>query len=154
MRQLLTASIVLLATLATAQTKQAGARSSDQRRLEFTIKGLSKDTIYLAGYYGNKLLYNDTAVADAKGKVVFAKPRGYKAGVYAVVIPGPRYFEFLVNEPVVQMSSDTLDLGGALTVQKSPENQVFLDYIRFLNDKRKEADAMGKQRDAAEDPIR
>src|ERR1043165_4319449 len=86
----------------------------DQRRLEFHIKGSAKDTVYLASYYGNKLFYTDTCVSDAKGTIVFNRKKGYKPGVYAVVIPGPKYFEFLANEPEVVMESDTLDLNEHL----------------------------------------
>ncbi len=155
MRVLATASAILLSLLAAAQSKPAASTDpKDQRRLEFTINGIAKDTIYLANYYGNKLMYNDTALADAKGKVVFDDKKGYKPGVYAVVIPGPRYFEFLVSEPAVQMSSDTADLGGKLTVQKSVENQVFMDYVRFINAQRKEADVVHKEREATVDPIK
>jgi thiol-disulfide isomerase/thioredoxin len=154
MRASLTATALLFGILSMGQAKPAASTDpQDQRRLEFTIKGTGKDTIYLANYYGNKLMYNDTAVADAKGKVVFAKKKGYKPGVYAVVIPGPRYFEFLVSEPLVQMSSDTADLGGKLTVEKSVENQVFMDYVRFINAQRKEADAVHKEREGSSDPI-
>jgi thiol-disulfide isomerase/thioredoxin len=130
------------------------AQAQDQRKLEFTIKGLSKDTVYLANYYGSKLYYNDTALADAGGRVVFARPKGYKAGVYAVVVPGPKYFEILVNEPLVQIETDKEDLMGGLVVKKSRENQVFLDYVRFINAKRSEADAVNKEREASEDPVR
>jgi thiol-disulfide isomerase/thioredoxin len=155
MRQLVTACALLVGVIATAQTKpSASPEANDQRRFEFTIKGVVKDTVYLANYYGNKLMYNDTAVADAKGRVVFANKKGYKPGVYAAVIPGPRYFEFLVSEPFVQMTSDTADLGGKLTVVKSVENQVFMDYVRFINAQRKEADAVNKEREATEDPIK
>ncbi len=155
MRKPAIAALLLLGSAALAQpSSPATPAPQDQRRLEFTIKGVVKDTIYLANYYGNKLMYNDTAIADGKGKVVFANKKGYKAGVYAVVIPGPRYFEFLVNEPLVQMSSDTLDLGGKLTIEKSVENQVFLDYVRFINAQRKEAEGVSKERDASEDPIK
>ncbi len=155
MRQFATASALLLALVTSAQKPTAGSSDpKDQRRFEFTIKGVVKDTIYLANYYGNKLLYNDTAIADAKGKVVFANKKGYKPGVYAVVIPGPRYFEFLANEPLVVMSSDTTDLGAKLEIQKSAENQVFMDYVRFINAQRKEADALHKEREATADPIR
>ncbi len=155
MRQLATASAFFLGILATAQSKPAESTDpNDQRRFEFTIKGVVKDTVYLANYYGNKLMYNDTAVADAKGKVVFAKKRGYRAGVYAVVIPGPRYFEFLANEPLVVMSSDTTDLGGKLAIEKSEENRIFLDYVRYINTQRKEADAVHKEREATDDPIK
>lgn len=155
MRSFVAASTLLLSVFAIAQSKPtASTDPKDQRRFEFTIKGVVKDTVYLAGYYGNKLMYNDTAVADAKGKVVFAKKRGYRPGVYAVVIPGPRYFEFLVNEPLVVMNSDTSDLGGKLEVVNSKENQVFMDYVRFINAQRKEADMVHKEREATVDPIK
>ena len=155
MRILATASALFLCVLATAQSKPtASTDPKDQRRFEFTIKGIVKDTVYLANYYGNKLMYNDTAIADGKAKVVFAKKRGYRAGVYAVVIPGPRYFEFLANEPLVVMNSDTADLGGKLVVVNSPENQIFMDYVRYINVQRKEADGVHKEREATEDPIK
>ncbi len=85
-------AFAVLSTLLAFSTA-TGVVAQDQRRLEFTIKGADKDTIFLANYYGSKLYYNDTAVADARGHVVFASAKGYKAGVYAVVVPGPKYFE-------------------------------------------------------------
>lgn len=143
---------VLLFTLTGAFTPSF-AQDAPVRDIEITIPGIEKDTIYLANYYGNKLYYADTCVADAKGRAIFKSPKGYKAGVYAVVIPGPKYFEMIVNEPVIRMSTDTLDLIGNLTVKSSKENQVFLDYIRFLNSKKKESDAVKARMDAQKDPI-
>ena len=35
-----------------------------QNSLVVHVDGLSEDTVYLAHYYGAKLFYNDTAVAD------------------------------------------------------------------------------------------
>ncbi|MBL7952324.1 MAG: redoxin domain-containing protein [Flavobacteriales bacterium] len=129
------------------------AQDGPKRDVEVTINGLAKDTVYLANYYGSKLYYSDTAVADAKGKVVFHSARGYKAGVYAVVVPGPKYFEVILNEPVVKLATDTTDLLGKLVVKASKENQVFLDYIRFLNEKKKESDILRGQMEAVKDPI-
>lgn len=143
---------VLLFTLTGAFTPSF-AQDAPVRDIEITIPGIEKDTIYLANYYGNKLYYADTCVADTKGRAIFKSPKGYKAGVYAVVIPGPKYFEMIVNEPVIRMSTDTLDLIGNLTVKASKENQVFLDYIRFLNSKKKESDAVKARMDAQKDPI-
>jgi len=143
---------VLLFTLTGAFTPSF-AQDAPVRDIEITIPGIEKDTIYLANYYGNKLYYADTCVADAKGRAIFKSPKGYKAGVYAVVIPGPKYFEMIVNEPVIRMSTDTLDLIGNLTVKASKENQVFLDYIRFLNSKKKESDAVKARMDTQKDPI-
>lgn len=129
------------------------AQDAPEREIEVTIAGTAKDTVFLANYYGNKLYYADTAVADAKGKVVFKSQRGYKAGVYAVVVPGPKYFEVVVNEPEIRLSTDTADLLGKLVVKSSRENQLFLDYIRFLNQQKKESDLLRSQLDANKDPI-
>ncbi len=146
----LSASLTLWTLLSLATI--SGVHAQDQRRLEFTIKGAAKDSVFLANYYGSKLYYNDTAVADSKGHVVFASAKGYKAGVYAVVVPGPKYFEILVNEPLVQIETDTIDLNGHLIVKKSRENEVFQAYVRFVNEQRKLVEDIGKRRDATEEP--
>lgn len=121
--------------------------------IEVHIEGAAKDTIYLANYYGNKLFYNDTAIADTKGKVVFNKARGYKAGVYAVVVPGPKYFEMLVNEPRIVLSTDKNDLMGKLVVKDSKENAIFSEYIRFLNARKLDGDALRASKDSEQDPV-
>ncbi len=127
------------------------AQDAPKREIEVIINGISKDTVYLANYYGNKLYYADTCVADTKGKVLFKSPAGYKAGMYAVVIPGPKYFEVVMNEPVIKLSTDTTDLLNNLVVRTSNENKLFVDYIRFLNAKKKESDALRAQN--GNDPI-
>ncbi len=123
-------------------TNTFSQNTSDQRRIDVTVAGVSKDTIYLANYYGNKLYYADTTMADAKGHFVFQRKSGYKAGVYAVVVPGPKYFEILVDEPEIVLHTDTADLLGHLVVKKSQQNQLFVDYIKHLNVQRKLAEAL------------
>lgn len=121
--------------------------------MQFTIAGTAHDTVYLANYFGNKLYYSDTTVANAKGVSVFERAAGYKAGVYAVVIPGPKYFEFIVNEQVIEMRSDTTALNEHLVVERSDENKLFQRYVRYLSDKKAEADEVNKKMQATEDPI-
>lgn len=149
MRKTSLCTLLLCLSAPTFTTAQDGPR----REIEVSITGTAKDTVYLANYYGSKLYYADTAIADAKGKAVFNSARGYKAGVYAVVVPGPKYFEVIVNEPVMKLATDTADLMGKLEVKQSQENQVFLDYIRYLNTKKKESDIARAQMDAVRDPI-
>ena len=127
--------------------------AQEQRRLEFRLTGAENDTVYLANYYGNRLFYTDTAMANAKGEVVFAREKGYKAGVYAVVVDGSKYVEFIVNEPTVRLETKTSDLMGAMVVQKSDENTLFFDYIRFLNARKKEGDSLRTVMDRITDPI-
>jgi len=144
-----TTTLLALALIGTALT----AQDIPKRTIEVRINGAAKDTVYLANYYGNKLYYTDTAIADAKGNVVFNSPRGYKAGVYAVVVPGPKYFEVVVNEPVIELATEKSDLLGRLEVMKSKENEVFIGYIKFLNERKLEGDALRAQLDGAADPI-
>ena len=146
-----TTTLAVLFSLVLAATAQA--QDAPKREIEATITGAGKDTIYLANYYASKLYYADTAIADAKGKAVFHSPKGYKAGLYAIVVPGPKFFQVVVNEPVIKLVTDTADLLKHLEVKLSKENQVFLDYIRYLDDRKKESDLLRTQLDKAQDPI-
>jgi len=147
--------ITLLTALAPALllAQKAPEENAPKRTLDVTITGCPKDTIYLANYYGNKLYYADTAIADAKGRALFKDEKGYKAGVYAVVAPGPKLFEVILNEPTIVVSTEKEDLLGKLQVRTSKENEVFLAYIRFLNERKAEGDQLRAQQEANKDPI-
>ncbi|MCB9178439.1 MAG: redoxin domain-containing protein [Flavobacteriales bacterium] len=129
----------------------ATAQDAPKRQIEATITGASSDTIYLANYYGSKLYYADTAIADARGKAVFHSPKGYASGLYAIVAPGLKFFQVLVNEPVIKFATDTTDLVKHLEVKVSKENQVYLDYIRYLDDRKKERDLLRTQLEEQQD---
>ncbi len=107
--------------------------------LQFRIQGVKDTTVYLAYYYGNKLFYADTAKADAKGVVLFGKKK-HDPGMYAVVVPGGKYFEVLLNNEAVRMDTDTVDLVGKMTVKQSEENRLFYAYMHFLSAQRKKAE--------------
>ena len=153
-RNLIVLCLLLCSAEASPQKTAPPAPSTDQRRLEFNIAGPAGDTVYLANCYGNRLYYADTCVADPKGRVVFNSKNGYKAGVYAVVIPGPKYFEMIVNEPEVIMNSDKADLHGKLMVKQSVENQLFTDYITLLNGTNKASEALSHSSPMKKDALK
>ena len=130
------------------------AAAQEQRTIEVQVKGAQGDTLYLANYVGNKLFYADTAVADAQGMAVFAREKGYRAGVYALVAPGPEYFEFIVNEPVIELTTSKSDLKGDLKVVRSVENERFIAYIRYLDEQRQRLDQVRGERERTMDPIK
>ncbi|MBD3636777.1 MAG: DUF5106 domain-containing protein [Crocinitomicaceae bacterium] len=101
------------------------------QKLEFNIGGMKDTTIYMAKYLGPKLYYADTAYSK-NGKVVFDGSK-HPRGLYAVITPGTRFFEFIVDgENVVMNASDVNDLVGTMKVVKSENNKVFYDYILFM----------------------
>lgn len=123
----------------------AFSQSTDAYELKFKVRGVQDTTVYLANYYGSKLYYKDTAIANTKGEIVFTGKKALPTGKYAVVVPGPKYFELYVQEQRFQMETDTADFVKHMQVKNSPNNQLFYDYIHFVIEKRKESEVLTKQ---------
>jgi thiol-disulfide isomerase/thioredoxin len=102
-----------------------------------TIRNLKYTTIYLANYYGNKLYYNDTTRIDSKGKFEFEGKPFNECGKYALVMPGPVYFDFIVADEQIELEADHSANIDKIVIKKSINNTVFFDYIRYINEKRK-----------------
>ena len=107
-----------------------------QNNLTVHVEGLSNDTVYLAHYYGAKLFYNDTSVADANGTVVFEGKPFEEGGKYAVVVPGPKFFEFLMVDEPMEFRTTATNPSGDVEVIQSKENDVFYGYLNFIKEKR------------------
>ena len=119
--------------------------SSFTQQLKFKINGLNDTTIFLGRYLGDRLYYADTSYS--KNGVVQFKKDNYKAGVYALICPGPKYFEFIMADKEVEMETSIEAFIPAMKVKKSIENKLFYDYIQFINKKKNEAEAYKKAGD-------
>lgn len=124
--------LITISAFANAQSTKAKLPYSIKGKIE----GLQNVDIYLANYYGNKLYYNDTCHVDAKGNFEFAGKLFNECGKYALVMPGPRYFDFIASDEqiIINCSADA-DL-SKINVVQSKENKLFFDYIRYINGKR------------------
>jgi len=121
-----------------------GINISAQYNLKFKIKGLSDTTVYLARYLGNRLYYADTT--QAKNGVATFKKDHYEGGVYAVICPGPKYFEFIMADKTVEIETSMSDFISNMKVIKSKENKIFYDYIGFINIKKPLAQKIGEEK--------
>ena len=115
---------------------------SAQNTMKFKINGLQNTEVYLANYYGNKLYYNDTAKTDDLGFVRFEGKKFEEGGKYALVTPGPKFFEFLVADENLYIETNVNDLVGDMVIHESKNNKVFYEYLNFISDKRKEREPM------------
>ncbi len=137
---------LLLLTLSVASFAQI-----KDYQYKFNVKGVKdKDTIYLANYLGKQLYYNDTAIADKAGNFTFKRKREIQPGQFAVVTPGSKYFEIIINEPTFSMKTDTTDFVKNMVIEGSQENKVFYDYIKFINSKKDEVVPVREKYDKAE----
>lgn len=109
-----------------------------QNQLKFKINGLQNTEVYLANYYGNKLYYNDTAKTDDLGFVKFEGKKFEEGGKYALVTPGPKFFEFLVADEDIYIETNVNNLVEDMVIHQSENNKVFYEYLNFISDKRKE----------------
>lgn len=109
------------------------------------ITGLKDTSVYLANYYGNKLYYNDTAAVDSKGNFSFPGKPYNECGKYALVMPGPKYFDFIVADENIFLEADTSNNVEKIKVKESENNKAFFDYIRYINDKRKLREPIDKE---------
>lgn len=102
------------------------------QKLTFNISNLNDTTIYICKYLGVNLFYADTAVMK-KGVVVFDGSK-HQSGLYAVVLPGMKYFEFIHDHEEVNISVvNTHDPMSSVKVVKSENNKVFYQYVNYFN---------------------
>jgi len=127
--------LVIVTAFGSFSTNNSKAQDSPYT-ISGQVHGLKDTVVYLANYYGDKLYYNDTAKVDSKGFFEFEGKPYDEGGKYAFVIPGPKYFDFLVADEDIQFETDTLNRVENIKVHKSENNKIFFDYIQFINEKR------------------
>lgn len=103
-----------------------------------------KDTIcYLGNYYGDQTVISDTGKVDSKGLCTFEGDVKLPGGIYLIITPSKKYFEFIFDRDLnISFEADTTDFTGTLKVKGSPDNQLFYDYLRFISKKAKEAEPL------------
>lgn len=104
--------------------------------IQVQVDGLNQDTVYLAHYYGNKLYYSDTTVTDAEGRLTFPGRPFEQCGKHAIVIPGPKYFEFIAVTEDIVIETNAADPTANVNVIESDENKVFYEFLGFIGERR------------------
>jgi thiol-disulfide isomerase/thioredoxin len=104
------------------------------------IKGLADTNVILAYYYGDKQYVKDTFPVNAKGELRITGSDTLGGGVYMLVFPDKNYFEFIVAEPVFTLETEKGNMVKAMKVKGSPENTYFFEYLRFIEDRKRDAE--------------
>lgn len=108
--------------------------------LNITFANFKNNECYLGHHFGEKQFVIDTGKIDVNGKVHFQSDKNdIIGGLYMIILPSKKYFEFILNERKFDMEGDTTDFLNTLTFAGSVENNVFYEDLRFLDAKKKEA---------------
>lgn len=132
-----TGLMVLIPGVLMAQNKTIAPVKS--HKIQVQVEGLNQDTVYLAHYYGNKLYYADTTITDNKGNFEFEGRAPEACGKHAIVIPGPKYFEFLAVTEDIALKTKSSDPTRFVEVIESDENKIFYNYLKFIQERRLKA---------------
>ncbi|MCK4345305.1 MAG: DUF4369 domain-containing protein, partial [Bacteroidales bacterium] len=116
-------------------------------KIDLKIEGLKDTSVFIAYHFGDKKFIHDTITLDNKGVGAFQGDKDLPGGVYLVVFPNMKFFEVLVSDDqYFSCETDTADLIGKLKFKGSEENNVFLDYQRFMIQQQKLSQELRKRR--------
>lgn len=119
-----------------------------QDKIKLTVKTAVPDTskyVYLAHYRGYKQFIKVDSAKVHKGLLNFeSKEEPWGGGMYLVVFSSSKYFELLVSgkEKDIFMEFDTTNFIQSVNFKKSPENNHYYAFRKFMNGKMEEAKAL------------
>ncbi|MCK9612918.1 MAG: DUF5106 domain-containing protein [Bacteroidales bacterium] len=107
-------------------------------KIRAKITGVADSNCYLGHYYGQHQYIDDTAKANSKGELLFEGAEPLPGGIYFIVTPKKRFFEFIINtEQELTLETDTSDLVKNMKIKGSKENQLFYEYLNYANEGQK-----------------
>jgi len=118
--------------------------------IEVQVKGISDTTLILGHHFNDKLFPDDTITVNKHGKGTFASDSLLKGGMYLVLTPAHGYFDILVDkDQQFKLTTDTADMVGHMVVEGSTDNALFIGYQQFMIQKRRESEALIKEKETA-----
>jgi peroxiredoxin len=117
-------------------------------QVKVTLDGIKDSTIYLANYYGSKILKVDSIRLDHQGGGVFTKSTKRPEGIYVIYMNKDNYFDFLIG------SDQTFSITTSFTSQAkrnfsgAVESEAFQSYQEFLSIQRAKQIRLQKEAEA------
>jgi thiol-disulfide isomerase/thioredoxin len=111
--------------------------------IRIKINGLAEKQVILGHYLSKSMYPDDTTLLDSKGSASFTGSKKFPEGMYLMYLPNSRYFEIILGEDqTFSLEVDTTDFLKSLTIKGSEENQVFLNFQKFMVTLRRQADSL------------
>jgi len=146
MNNLLTAFLFIVVSI-TLPTDLFGAKDrNDEFTITIKVEGLKDTSCQLAYYFGKKQYIRDSLEIDHKGTCVI-KSENLPGGIYLLVLPGNKFFEFIVSGTEKEFSLKTSydDLNAKMEISGSLENEVFFKNLNYVTSVQKKLNALNKR---------
>lgn len=112
--------------------------------IKITFKPFKNQYIYLGHYFGKTYPIIDSALLNDKGEAVFKGSKPLPGGIYLVGYPNKAgFFELLIDRnQQFAVIADTATIAKGAKFVKSPDNDMFVQYQQFMDNKGKEISAL------------
>jgi len=124
-----------------------------QYDIDISLLGYENDTVVIGNYYGDRTLVKDTIYREANGKFKLHGPDTLASGVYLILLkPDNNYSQFLVNgiDNEFEIEWEVKD-PTAVKITGSKDNELFYEYMRYLEELRPRADKLKEKIAAAKE---
>lgn len=117
-------------------------------KIRVKLENYPEKELTLGFHYGDKQYVKDTAYVDAEGWFSFEADTLLPCGVYLLVLkPDNSFIQMLLSDQDqdFSMTTDAKDSVNKMKVKGSDDNEVFYEYLKYLNKLRPEADTLRAQ---------
>ena len=145
-------SLLLFSALFLFSARAATANGGHQ--ISVKLKNYEEQQLFLGYHYGDKQYLQDTVEKNAKGFFVFEGDEPLPPGVYLVVMaPDNKFFQLLVTneEQNFKVFADAENPSQNIRFEGAPDNELFYQYLSFLEEKKPVADKLAAEMEAAEE---
>lgn len=111
-----------------------------QYRISLSIPPFKNDTLLFGHYFSESLVLKDTFYTDNEGKAMIRGEEDLPEGMYTIFFPNKNRFDLLVDkDQQFSVTTDTVNILASTKISGSKDNEIFYNYLAFLDQKRKES---------------
>jgi thiol-disulfide isomerase/thioredoxin len=118
------------------------------------IPKLKNQKVILGHHFTTQLIPDDTTILNANGEGVFKDKQKLPGGMYFIFLPSRNYFDILVSDNqkfTIENDTTPADFIKNIKVTGDKENQIFVDYQKFLASQREKSTALSEEYKATTD---
>jgi hypothetical protein len=117
-------------------------------QIKITLDGLKDTNIYLAHYYGSKILRIDSVQLDKSGTGLFKYKEERAKGIYVIYLNKDKYFDFLLGGDQQFSIHTSFEPSAKHIFKGAVETEQFQQYQEFLSVQRNKQQKLQKEYEA------
>lgn len=151
MRKLFSLSLIVAFCFASVLVKSQGYE------IKIKISKLKNQKVILGHHFTEQLIPDDTTILNSQGEGAFKGKTKLPGGMYFIFLPSRNYFDILVSDNqkfTVENDTTPADFLKNIKITGDKENQIFIDYQKFLAVQHEKSKALTDEYKASADEKR